>query len=321
MERCQITTQSGRLAARFDRRTALRGAGIGSAAVLLGVGARSHAFAQDATPRVATVDYPEVVITAADHSFALPASIPGGLTRLTLRNDGDESHHAMFMRLNDGAQLADLEAALTQPDFGPILGLSESLGGPEVDPGLQATTIVDLEPGQYMVICVIPDADGTPHYMMGMKAPLEVTEPIGTAAAPSADHTIDLVDFAFGVEMPPMTVSAGPQIWAGRNVGQQLHEMIVLQQAPGVSFDQVQAMLGLSAATPDAASAASPEAGAMSGPPFALIGGIAPMNPGYTNWAVLDLEAGDYFLICFVPDPATGAPHAALGMIMPFTVE
>jgi hypothetical protein len=44
------------------------------------------------------------------------------------------------------------------------------------------------------------------------------------------------------------------------------------------------------------------------------------MNPGYTNWAVLDLEAGDYLAICFVPDPATGQPHFALGMVMPFTV-
>jgi hypothetical protein len=44
------------------------------------------------------------------------------------------------------------------------------------------------------------------------------------------------------------------------------------------------------------------------------------MSVGVTNWLLLDLEAGDYFAICYVPDPTTGAPHFALGMMMPFTV-
>ena len=44
------------------------------------------------------------------------------------------------------------------------------------------------------------------------------------------------------------------------------------------------------------------------------------MNPGITNYLEVDLTAGDYFAICFIPDFETGAPHFALGMIMPFTV-
>ena len=44
------------------------------------------------------------------------------------------------------------------------------------------------------------------------------------------------------------------------------------------------------------------------------------MSPGNTVWAVLDLEPGDYIAICFVPDAESGAPHAMLGMIAPFTV-
>jgi hypothetical protein len=47
---------------------------------------------------------------------------------------------------------------------------------------------------------------------------------------------------------------------------------------------------------------------------------VALMNPGYTTWAILDLEAGEHVASCFVPDPATGLPHVALGMIAPFTV-
>ena len=64
-----------------------------------------------------------------------------------------------------------------------------------------------------------------------------------------------------------------------------------------------------------------PGSPAAAGPPFALYGGTAPMNPGMTNWLDLDLEPGNYGAICLVPSPANnGAPHVALGMAMPFTV-
>jgi hypothetical protein len=104
-------------------------------------------------------------------------------------------------------------------------------------------------------------------------------------------------------------------------VGEQVHELLIMRQAPGVSFDDVRVMLELvPAATPETLVEATPEAAAAAGPPFALIAGAAPMSPGQTNWLVLDLEAGEHFAICFLPDPATGAPHFALGMLMPFTV-
>jgi hypothetical protein len=44
------------------------------------------------------------------------------------------------------------------------------------------------------------------------------------------------------------------------------------------------------------------------------------MNSGAVNWVVFDLQPADYFAICFVPDPKTGAPHFDLGMIRPFRV-
>jgi hypothetical protein len=103
-------------------------------------------------------------------------------------------------------------------------------------------------------------------------------------------------------------------------VGEQIHELVVLQLEPGVTFDQVMAMLNSEAATPAAGAEASPAAIEMA-PPFQAVGGVAPMNPGYTNWAVLDFAPADYVAICFVPDPETGAPHFALGMIMPFSVS
>lgn len=308
------------LSDRHTRRAAVRGAAIFGLNAFLESHGIHLAGAQEGTPAATGLAgvYPEVAIDAADFSFAMPTSTPGGLTRLTLKNEGHVSHHAMFLRLNDDADFADLEAALTQPDPSQALALTQSLGGPVVDPGLEASVIADLLPGQYMVICAIPEEDGTPHYMLGMLAPFEVTEPAADADPPEAAVTVDMVDFAY--EMPEMQIAAGPQFWAAPNVGEQIHEMAIMRHAPGVTFAQVQAMLSPEAmATPGMASPAAGEM-AMAEPPITLIGGVAPMSPGFTNWAVLDLAPGDYTAICFVPDPETGAPHFALGMIVPFSV-
>ncbi len=314
-----MSTLRSHLDASFSRRAAVAGGvGLGLTAGFLR-GAVGQTLAQEGTPAAALDAYPEVVITAKEYHLDVPASIPGGLTRLTLKNEGVTGHHAMFLRLNDGSAFADLEAALTRPDLGAVFAVSTSVGGPEVDAGLTATAIVDLLPGRYMAICLIPDATGTPHYMMGMQTPVEVTAgAVGTA--PTTDATVEMVDFGF--EAMPMTVAPGRHVWEVVNVGEQLHQFLVMRQEPGVTFDQVLAILQPApAATPGTLTEATPEVAAAAGPePWKIIGGAAPMSSGQTTWSVLDLEAGEHFAICFIPDPATGAPHFALGMLMPFTV-
>jgi hypothetical protein len=120
----------------------------------------------------------------------------------------------------------------------------------------------------------------------------------------------------------PTDVTAGEQTWEVTNGGEQLHEFIVMKLSPGVTFDMAKGILMSSTEATPAAAAASPPAGmAMQGPPFVELGGAAPMSPSYTNYPVLNLEAGDYFAICFVPDAATGAPHYTMGMIAPFTAS
>jgi hypothetical protein len=323
MNRQQNATGRSMLDDPFTRRAALRGAGAVGVAALLGTRGIGRAVAQLGTPAASAIEsYPEVVITATDYHLDLPARLSAGLTRLTLKNEGKALHDAMFMRVNEGATLAQLLDALTAPDYGPIFAAATSLGGPEVDAGLRATTIVDLTPGQYMVFCIIPDDTGMPHYLMGMQQPLEVTAPSRTEAAPVADVTVDLLEFGFATM--PRRVAAGRQVWAVTNRGEQIHELLILRQALGVSFDDVRMILDLGhGITPEAQVSAMSEATppmAEGVAPFTFIGGVAPMSPGQTNWAELELEPGEYFASCFLPDPATTAPHFALGMIMPLIV-
>ena len=306
--------QDAVFSSRLSRRTAMKGAfaaGVAGAFGLRGLDVLAH---QDAG------EYPEVVIVATEYAFEMPATVESGFTRVTLDcTNAAMGHHAILLRVNDDATLADLEAALQEPLFEPIFAVAVAVGGPSACPGGSESVIVDLTPGSYMAICAIPDEQGVPHYALGMQAAFEVTDSGATAEAPEAVATVQLMEMMFhGLEAS--TVAAGPQVWAIENVGAQIHELVVLRLAPGVTYEQFQEMM---MAPPEASPMpemdhASPAA--EMAPPVTEAGGIAPMSPGFTNYAELDLEAGEHVALCFVPDPETGAPHFALGMVMPFTV-
>lgn len=284
--------------------------------VLMGLGAAGLAAALPAhaapSARQPASHYPKLEITARDYRFELPARVSAGYTEITLTNAGSATHHAMFMRLQPGKTVDDFMKIARHQDVGALFSISSSVGGPgSVDEGQKSTAILNLTPGQYVVICIVPGADGMPHYKMGMLAPLTVSQVTQEGKPPAASVTVDLVDFSFA--NLPGQIEAGRHVWKVVDTGKQLHEIILNRIAPGVSFAQIEKILMTT--PPDSASMhAGP-------PPFVGMAGIAPMNTGETNWAVLDLEPGDYFAICFVPDTKTGKPHFELGMIMPFTVK
>ena len=140
------------------------------------------------------------------YRFDLPDEVPAGATRITLENEGDEPHHAQLFRLNDGATVDDLAEALATGDPAAAMEVGSFAGGTGlVDPGeeSQAEAIVELAPGQYALICFVPDAEGTPHLAHGMLRPFEVVEGEQVPAQPAdANAEISLVDFAFSTCRP-----------------------------------------------------------------------------------------------------------------------
>jgi hypothetical protein len=307
---------------RLTRRSALQTVGAVGAAGILVTQALPAASAQGAAD---PFEYPDLSITAVDYAFEMPATAEAGLTHVLLDNQGMMDHHAMFLRPHEGSTIEDVQAALEGGDFGALFATAMSAGGPNVGPGHQASVAMNLEAGQYLIVCVIPNEEGIPHFALGMQAVLEVTEGAADSTPPEADATVNLIEMAF--DGLPTDATAGTHVWEVANTGAQLHEMVVLQLAEGVTIDQ--AMQAFSEPPPSASpvaspivdqTVASPAAGGPAGPPFEAIGGTAPMSPGETNYAVLDLAAGDYIAICFVPDAETGAPHFAMGMIAGFTV-
>ena len=55
-------------------------------------------------------------------------------------------------------------------------------------------------------------------------------------------------------------------------------------------------------------------------PPGKAMGGTSGQRQGDVAYLPVDLAAGNYLLVCFLPDAKDGKPHLAHGMIKEFTI-
>ncbi|MBX3071989.1 MAG: hypothetical protein KF883_15900 [Thermomicrobiales bacterium] len=97
-------------------------------------------------------------------------SVNGPNIMLTGRNDGDEAHEMLVIQLAPSAKVEDL----LLPSSGFPAGIA-IIGELTLLPGETGELIlVDLEPGRYVIACLLPDEDGIPHLSFGQKATLDV---------------------------------------------------------------------------------------------------------------------------------------------------
>lgn len=265
--------------------------------------------ATEAATEVMAPQIPVVDIGATEYQFDVAASIAGGLTDLHLVNNGGEDHVAELLKLDDGKTKDDLDAILASAaSEDAVEEVGTLIGGPGAGPGGTADTILDLDAGNYVLLCFVPDANGTPHFALGMEQELEVTEPPAEQPEPPvADVQVGLSDFAFDA---PDTIDAGPTTFEVTNNGPQLHEMALVKLAEGVTLEDAMAALTSTEPPPEGAA-----------PPFEIVGADVPMSVGKTGYVTTDLTPGTYVMLCFVTDPESGAPHAALGMTKEITVQ
>jgi ketosteroid isomerase-like protein len=250
----------------------------------------------DARPDIA-----EIAFTTTDYAFDGPDAVKAGWVKIALTGMGQEPHHVQVIKLEEGKTLDDLKAALTaDPENFPAWAVP--YGGPNApDPGGTTSAILYLDAGSYAVICVIPDAQGMPHYQHGMMKALTVTEATGIMAGePRPDITVDLADFAFSVSG---SLTAGEHIIRFNNTGTQVHEAFLVKLADGkTAEDYLNAAPGTI-------------------PPGVSLGGTTGITPGEGHYVGVTLESGNYALFCFFPDPNSHAPHFALGMVQEFAVK
>lgn len=111
-----------------------------------------------------------VDVSAPDYDFLFDAP-SAGPTSFVMSNDGEEPHFMAIAKLVPGTTM---EEALEADDPTAVTELiAESA---VVGPGEEAVlTFEDLQPGDYAMVCFIPDADGTPHAFLGMAVPFTVS--------------------------------------------------------------------------------------------------------------------------------------------------
>ena len=234
-------------------------------------------------------EIPVLTITVVNGKLSAPDEVPSGPVAFV----NESGLPVEPVRLNDGVTFEQLTTTLAE-DEEAVLDLVTLLGSTDNAVG---QIIYDLQPGQYVVADTSEDGDA-------LAGPITVGEPSG-ATPPTADVHVDLVDFNFGI---PSEIEAGPQLWQISNKGEQWHEMLIVKLNEGVTLDDVMAMI-MSEDEPSGP------------PPFEEIAMWSPLGPGSTAWVTWDLPAGDYTVLCFLPDlKGDFQPHAAHGMVADLTV-
>jgi hypothetical protein len=263
-----------------------------------------HARASVDDPKPAKANV--VTVTTIDYAFEAPDTIAAGRTTFHLVNKGPDFHHVWLVKLEQGKTLQDLVEATKTP--GPLPSWAVEVGGPNAPmPGADNSATLDLEAGHYVMACVIPAKDGQPHFMKGMVKELTVVarpgvEQAGKSVEPSADVVLTLDDYDFRFSAPITAATTSIRL---RNAAAQTHEAVIVKLAPGATVQDFLAAME------------KPQGP----PPGALVGGITGIAKGRTVDIATSFTAGDYALVCFVPDAKDGKPHLAHGMVKQFSVK
>ncbi len=265
------------------------------AAIVLGTGAWVHA----STPAHAGggKEIPRVTVTLGERAIEAPATVPTGLVAITFRNATQAPFGGLVVRLNEGVTPAMFLAA--GEDVAAASRLATAMGGPVIaTPGGSQAITYDLRAGTYLIVA-FGEEDAPPVTATVRAAPPAVAEEPPTTVA-----EIQMGDFFFRAPVIP----PGSTTFQVRNIGQQLHHMLVFRLAPGVTLQQ--ALMAEEQGTDPV------EAGLV-----ALATGLTEVSPGQVVWPTLTFTPGSYAMVCFVEDPATGQEHVELGMLLEFTVR
>jgi hypothetical protein len=115
----------------------------------------------------------DIVVTLLDYDFQLSQPLSAGKHTIRAENAGPQPHEIAIVRLNPGKTPLNFTAWGMHPVGPPPGTIHGGLSG--ILPGSQAFMEVDLAPGEYGLLCFLPDAkDGKPHFAHGMAKQMKV---------------------------------------------------------------------------------------------------------------------------------------------------
>lgn len=112
-------------------------------------------------------DPADVRVTLADYSFTLSSPLTAGKHVIEVSSTATQPHELELVRFAPGKTIDDLAKWMAKAEGPPP---ASALGGTSaMMPGITPRFTVDLTPGNYAMLCFVPDAkDGKPHLMHGM---------------------------------------------------------------------------------------------------------------------------------------------------------
>jgi len=109
---------------------------------------------------------PDVSIGLKEYAFEVSTPITAGSHVLEVRNTGAQDHEIEIIKLEPGKTIDDFGKWMAKPAGPPP---ASAVGGVIAGKGGQAYFTADFTPGNYVMLCFIPDAkDGKSHMMHGM---------------------------------------------------------------------------------------------------------------------------------------------------------
>lgn len=247
-----------------------------------------------------------VDIVAREYTFEVRSPrVAAGRVLVRFDNQGTMAHQIQLGRVRNGVDRDSFMAAFTRGGDKAALGLVEWHGGVNVvEPGASGSALVDLPAGDYLMACFVPDPEGGPsHIARRMVVALQVEDAPSAPPAPAQPApvgTITLQDYA--IALPKDFDGRG--VYRVRNVGQESHELVVLNLLPGKTITDILAW----------------QAGGSKGPaPYTYGGGASTLAPGATSDVRLTLGRGQHVAVCVVTGPK--GMHVNLGMVRPFTIS
>lgn len=302
----------------------------GLVAVLLRVGL--GACHSDGDGEGDNADAPPVIdVTAVDYAFAAPDTIPSGWVTFRMANEGSESHHFHLDRLPEGKTFADWQEAYKEPrdslarllragtidtaEAGkacdrivPDWAMLDTYGGVGlVAPGDTGQTTHHVDPGHYVMVCVIRVPGGPRHSSLGMVDEVVAVESSAERSPPTPDATVQAAGREIRMDD---TLSSGRP-----TVGFRVEEVPENLQSGTDGYYSV--WLARFDHTTDTSEVTAWDG--QNPAPFTGLGGFEYLPPSDTAYVTVDVEPGRHAWIWFYDGMDLSADDAPL--IEPFTVE
>jgi|FLYN01.1.fsa_nt_gi hypothetical protein len=242
-------------------------------------------------------EIPTFPIESTEDGISLPPELPAGLVTLSFENGNEAPFTPILARLNEDVTFEQFAEALNQ---GPetAIPLVSLLGAPQIAPEASFDVTYNFEPGT--------------HVLMDFESEVPVIETftvvegeVEQVVESEADVTVVLVDYLFGM---PVEIEAGVKHWSIENAGEEWHEMGIFHVEEGTTVEEAVEVI-------TAAMEQETE------PEMEQVFFWTPLSPGEQAQFELELEAGTYLVICFLPSFADGSPHFAHGMAQIITVS